>query len=402
MESPGKHSSSARSVGLLTFGIIMVIGIYGLVNNFQALVLNSVVDFYALKGGTQGIMPSLINIGAVAAFLTAPLLQGRIKKTSLLLIGAGIIVCSFSLLGAGRALMTLAVSSLFMGVGFGWLDANCNAVMVDLHHNDSAKYLGFLHGAFGVGALIAPILITALLSLIDWHSVSFLLGAIIAFAAIVFFVLLTSAKKGVPAPLPEPRLTFAGVKSFLFHRRNALMLIATMLYSISQAGILIWIVRYMTLQYNAEGLGSIALSLYWVFGTISRVFAPRLKIRPLVLLLFGVALTFVFQLVGVLSGSAIVMCIAGAVIGLVSGHFVPMILSVASAENPGNSSLIASSFLISIYATNSISPVIMGALASWTNLNVMMMLPAVCAAISTVVVLVLLREERNAKTAALA
>ena len=31
----------------------------------------------------------------------------------------------------------------------------------------------------------------------------------------------------------------------------------------------------------------------------------------------------------------------------------PMILSVASAENPGNSSLIASSFLISIYATNS-------------------------------------------------
>jgi hypothetical protein len=79
-----------------------------------------------------------------------------------------------------------------------------------------------------------------------------------------------------------------------------------------------------------------------------------------------------------------------------------MILSVASAENPGNSSLIASSFLISIYATNSISPVIMGALASWTNLNVMMLLPAVCAAISTVVVLVLLREERNAKTAALA
>lgn len=72
-----------------------------------------------------------------------------------------------------------------------------------------------------------------------------------------------------------------------------------------------------------------------------------------------------------------------------------MMLSVASAENPGNSSLIASSFLISIYATNSISPVLMGALASWTSLNVMMLLPAVCAALASLVVLVLLRDERQ-------
>ncbi len=144
----------------------------------------------------------------------------------------------------------------------------------------------------------------------------------------------------------------------------AVYYLATMLYAASQAGFLVWIVRYMTLQYNAESLGSVALSLYWLFGTISRVFAPKLKVRPLVLILVGVVLTFMFQVAGVLSGSAVVMCIAGAAIGLVSGHCVPMILSVANAENPGNSSLIACSFLISIYATNSISPLLMGALAS--------------------------------------
>jgi len=293
----------------------------------------------------------------------------------------------------------LCCESLLTGVGFGWVDANCNAVIVDLHHDDSAKFLGFLHGGFGVGALIAPILITALLAFIDWHGVSYLLAAILAVAALVFFVLLNAAKKGVPAPVAEPRLNFAGVKSFLFHRRNALMLVSTMLYAISQAGFLVWIVRYMTLQYTAEPLGSVALSLYWVFGTISRVFAPRLKIRPLVLFLLGVVLTFVFQVVGVLSGSAVVMCVAGAAIGLVSGHCVPMILSVANAENPGNSSLIASSFLISIYATNSVSPLLMGALASWTSLNIMMLAPAVSAALAAIVVVILLRDERKALVA---
>ena len=399
MKSPSAGDSSARSVRLLTFGVIMIIATYGMLSNYQSAVLNSVVESYHLVGGMQGIMSSLINIGAVAAFLIAPMLQGRMKKTTMLLLGASILVLSFFLLGAGRVLAQLVVASLLTGLGFGWVDANCNATMVDLHHHDSAKFLGFLHGGYGVGGLLAPLLIGALLSSVSWHTVSYLMAGLIALAAVVFFLLLTAAKKGVPAPEKEQRLTFAAAKTFLLHRKNALMLLATMLYAASQAAFSVWIVRYMTLQYNAESLGSIALSLYWVFGTISRVFAPRLKIRPLVLFLIGVVLTCVFQAVGVLSGSAVIMCIAGAAIGLFSGHCVPMILSVASAENPGNSSLIASSFLISIYATNSVSPVFLGALASWTNLNTMMLAPAIFAALAAVVVLFLLKMDAKKNAA---
>ena len=402
MKPTSAGDSSARSVRLLTIGVIAMIATYGLLSNYQSAVLNSVVESYHLTGGMQGIMSSLINIGAVAAFMIAPMLQGRVKKTTMLLLGASILVLSFFLLGSGRTLVQLVAASLLTGLGFGWVDANCNATMVDLHHHDSAKYLGFLHGGFGIGGLTAPLLIGTLLMAMSWHTVSYLLGGLIALAAIAFFVLLSSAKKGVPAPEKEPRLTFAAIKAFLFQRRNALMLLATMLYSVSQAGFLVWIVRYMTLQYNAESMGSIALSLYWVFGTISRVFAPRLKVRPLVLFLLGVALTGVFQTIGVLSGSAVVMCIAGAAIGLVSGHCVPMILSVASADNPGSSSLIASSFLISIYATNSISPVFLGALASWTSLNTMMLAPAVSGALSAIVVMIILHDERKKSAVALA
>ena len=127
-----------------------------------------------------------------------------------------------------------------------------------------------------------------------------------------------------------------------------------------------------------------------------------MTLGPIELFLIGVALTCVFQAIGVLSGSAVIMCIAGAAIGLVSGHCVPMILSVASADNPGSSSLIASSFLISIYATNSISPVFLGALASWTSLNTMMLAPAVSGALSAIVVMIILHDERKKSAVALA
>ena len=95
------------------------------------------------------------------------------------------------------------------------------------------------------------------------------------------------------------------------------------------------------------------------------------------------------------------MCAMGGVIGLVSGHCVPMILSEASLDNPGNSSLIASSFLVSIFATNSFSPLLMGALASWASMYIMMLAPALFALISALVVLIILRGERK-KGAALA
>ena len=125
MKSPNTGDSSARSVRLLTFGVIMIIATYGLLSNYQSAVLNSVVESYHLVGGMQGIMSSLINIGAVAAFMIAPMLQGRVKKTTMLLLGASILVLSFFLLGSGRTLVQLVAASLLTGLGFGWVYFHC-------------------------------------------------------------------------------------------------------------------------------------------------------------------------------------------------------------------------------------------------------------------------------------
>ncbi len=398
MVSSREGDSALRSARLLTAGLVMLIAVYGLLNNYQSVVLNSVVEAFRLTGGAQGIMTSMINVGSIAAFLTAPMLQGRLKKTTVLLIASALLAGSFALLGAGRALAGLIAASLLTGVGFGWIDANCNAVMVDLHRDKSAKFLGLLHGGYGVGGLSAPLLISALLAVVSWRTVSFLMGALILCAGVAFLLLLTGAKRGVPAPTVEPRLTLGSVKTFLFRRKNALMLLATMLYSVTESGLLIWVVRYLTLQYDAEALGSVALSLYWVFATLSRFLAPRLPLRPLKLFLLGLVLAGAFLAVGVLSGSAVVMCVMCGVIGLVSGHCVPMILSEASADDPENSSLIASSFLVSMCATRSVSSLLMGALASWAGLRIMMLAPAVCAWLAALVVLITLRAERRGST----
>lgn len=402
MESLRAEADRKRSVRLLTFGVLMMILIFGLVNNYQSVVMNSVVASYHLTGGGQGIMSSMINIGSLAAFLAAPALQGRLKKSTMLLFACLLLVISFFLLGATRAYALMIFACLLAGVGFGWVDTNCNAMMVDLHPVDNAGKLGLLHGAFGIGGLTAPLLITALLAVMSWHGVSYLLSALVACTGVVFLAIVLRSAKGAPPVAPEQKLSLPAVKTFLFRRKNALMLLSAVLYAVLQAGLLIWVVRYMTLQYGAETLGSAALAIYWVFATLSRFFAPRIPLRPIWIFLIGSALAGVVQAIGVLSGSAVVMCVMVGVAGLVSGHCVPMLISEASMSEPGNSALVASSFLMSMCIVRIIVPVFMGFLAEQANLSVMMLMPAVSGVLAAFVACLVPLCERREKTRSLA
>ncbi|MEA4870689.1 MAG: MFS transporter [Christensenella sp.] len=400
MEVTPTLARQTRATGALTSGIVLLIAMFGLTNSFQSVVMNRVVDAYHLSGGTQGIMSSMINIGSILAFLAAPLLQGRIKKTTMLLAACVLMAVSFFLLGTNSLFASMMLASVLTGIGFGWIDTNCNAVMVDLHEKDSSSYLGLLHGGFGVGGLIAPILITALLTVISWQRVSLIMGAIVIAAGLIFLLLLSFSARRSPSAAPEKPLTRAAIREFLFHRKNVLMLIAGMLYAITQSGLLIWLVRYMTLRYNAESLGAAALSIFWVCATLSRFFAPRLPIRPLKLFLYGTLLSCVFQTIGVLSGSPVVMCVMVGIIGLVTGHCVPMLISEITAAQTGNTALATSATLVTMCFMRIIFPVLMGMLADWTSVSVMMLTPAVSGALAALFAFLILRYERKSATLA--
>ena len=143
-----------------------------------------------------------------------------------------------------------------------------------------------------------------------------------------------------------------------------------MLYAGSQAGFLVWIVRYMTLQYHAESLGAISLSLYWVFCYDQPLFCAAAKDPPARAVPVRRAVDFCVPNHRCAFGQRPSLCARWAgVVGFVSGHCVPMILSEGSCDNPGNSSLVVSSLLVSIFVSNIISPLFMGALASTFSLS---------------------------------
>ena len=88
------------------------------------------------------------------------------------------------------------------------------------------------------------------------------------------------------------------------------------------------------------------------------------------------------------------------VIGLVTGHCVPMLLSEIAKGQRENSALAASATLVSMCFMSILVPIGMGAIAGAVNISVAMLTPAVSGALAgTMALLVLRLEKREARLA---
>ena len=361
----------------LTAGILVLIAVYGLTNNFQSVAMNRVVDSFHLTGGSQGIMSSMINVGCMLAMLTAPLLQGRVRKAALLITAALLQTLAFLGLGVTSSYGSMILVSILLGLGFGWLDTSCNSAMVDAHPQNSSFFLGLLHGAFGVGSLISPLLVTALLAALVWQKVSLVMGACCLAGGLVYlFIAPFSFKSDISVKREQP-LGAKDILAFLSRKKNLLLLVAGVLYAATQTALTVWLVRYMTLRFQAETLGATALSVYWICATISRFTAPRIRMRPLKLFFWGALLSCLFQAVGVLSGSGVLMCVMVGGVGLVSGQCIPMILGECTAGYEGMTSLPTSVMLFTMCLARILIPVIMGAVCDGVSITAAMLLPVI-------------------------
>jgi len=82
-------------------------------------------------------------------------------------------------------------------------------------------------------------------------------------------------------------------------------------------------------------------------------------------------------MIGVLSGSSIIMCIMIGAIGLVSGHSIPILISEGAAGYKDSTSLPTSILLFSMCLARVVMPLVMGAMVEYTSILGAMLLPVV-------------------------
>ncbi len=384
--------SNSRVIRIITIAILSALFAYGFVGSISNVLVNEIIDAFSLTGTAQGLSASLMNMGSLIALFVTPLLQGRIRKTKMIVLSGLLQVAALCVAGSAAGFILFATANAVTGIGCGWLDTYANSCIVDLHPQNSTRYLGWLHGLFGVGSLIAPLAIRWILGWSNWRGVYFAFAGVMLLS--VGCIAFTSRKvenTGALSNTQESRLTLKEVGAYLTVKRNVLLLLTTVMTNMVQTGLTCWIARYMFLAYGEVALGATCLTLFWIAATASRFVMPRLKLRPLTIVMVGAFCATVLLSGGILSGSATVMCVAVCLCGFVTGPFMPMLIAECATGYQGKTTLTTSLMMIVGGVARLAVPLLTASVTSAVSATAGMLVPAAFAVLAGVLSLAALR-----------
>lgn len=392
--------SNSRVIRIITIAILSALFAYGFVGSISNVLVNEIIDAFSLTGTAQGLSASLMNMGSLIALFVTPLLQGRIRKTKMIVLSGLLQVAALCVAGSAAGFILFATANAVTGIGCGWLDTYANSCIVDLHPQNSTRYLGWLHGLFGVGSLIAPLAIRWILGWSNWRGVYFAFaGVMLLSVGCIAFTSRKAEDTGALSNTQESRLTLKEVGAYLTVKRNVLLLLTTVMTNMVQTGLTCWIARYMFLAYGEVALGATCLTLFWIAATASRFVMPRLKLRPLTIVMVGAFCATVLLSGGILSGSATVMCVAVCLCGFVTGPFMPMLIAECATGYQGKTTLTTSLMMIVGGVARLAVPLLTASVTSAVSATAGMLVPAVFAVLAGVLSLAALRTTTTTPTA---
>ena len=377
-----KEKSNENNVTrAVTSAAFISIFVYSIVVSMPGVLVNEIVYAFSLDGAEEGLMASLVSVGFVLSIFFTIMAQGRAKKTIVLSVAFAAQAVMLFASGFSPTFILFCIGCALIGFAGGFIDTYTNSAVVDVRKKESTKYLGYLHGFFGVGSVLAPLILFWALRYTDWRGLHYAL-AVASIAVVVAILILTrgSKKKSAVAAVREHVFTKNDLLAYFKMGRNIALNLAGFFAMFAIAGVMVWIVRYMRLQHDAEELGMLAMTVYWIFATLAR-FLTALFIKRAQLKFFalGGLLSSICILAGVLSGNPIILVIALGIFGFCSGHFIPVLVSECAIGYEGRTTFTTSILMSVMGVARIIAPIMMAFLSSQVGLTIAMMLPVVMA-----------------------
>lgn len=354
--------NTAQKKGKIVYfiGLCVVMYMAAFANTVIGVLLTNFIEYYELSSYRQGLMATFQGIGSFGAICAVILISKKLHKRTILLIGCTCLAVSILLLSTTPPLPLVLAAYLILGVGVGTNSVTTSSLCADLFDGNGA-FMGVAHSVFGLGGLTGPLIMNGLLGIgIDWQIV-LLIAAGISFAGFAYFAGATVySGKRLPkkSSAGDGGVSWKAVKSVLKDSHVLLLLVAVFMYSVVQNSTNTWIKRYMTIMLDAETIGGLTLSMFWLGTMISRLILPRLKTSRLKLLCLGCFVMALCTAAVNLTESPLAALILILISTLFSGASVPMMFSEACSRHMDNTLTASSMVSLFLYCGNmSMAPV---------------------------------------------
>lgn len=315
-------------------------------------------------------MSSMISIGALAALFASIFFLGRLKKTRNIIFFGFITSVILVVQGIPMPFTMFLLACFVMGFGHGAVDSYQSSFLADLNRGKTARHMGALHGIFGVGGVLTPVILHELLKSFEWRTIYMIVG-VVCFILIAQFAAVSRHMKlrFIEATRIEPKFSAAGIKEFLGNRYSVLLIFTIFFGAAAQSGIIVWTIRYISVSLQSPEIAAICLSIFWITSTISRFFSPLLPVAPSRILAFGALISAVIWACALTVNQPLVMCVASGITGLVSGSCIPLTLSEGAIINSGKTGLSTNILMASKTIGQILSPIVVAFVMSLGNMQ---------------------------------
>ena len=297
-----------------TFGFVLL----GIATTIFGVIWPSVAEDLDRSIGELGYVTLAYGAGYTASSLLSGRLASRWATGTLLIGAASIATTALTLLTAAPGWPALLIATALLGSAGGQIDAGTNTYIAVRY---GSRAMSFLHGAFGVGAIVGPLLITTLFVFdLSWR-VGF---AVLASCELLYLLGLWLYARSLTTPAQaqtaQTRST-AGARKALFWSVAVFFLYAGM-----ATGLGAWVFTFLTEDRGvSETSGGLIVTAYWAGFTLSRILLGIIgeRANPSNVLVWSGAATFAALAVFWMAPTGLVGTLAFVVAGFAHGPVFP-------------------------------------------------------------------------------
>jgi fucose permease len=329
------HGERARLT--IAFAAFILIGLN---DGVIGVLLPSIIAHYQISTATVGLLFPASSLGYLAAAFNSGFLLERLGRRFFLATGALAWIAGMLTFASLPPFYALLPALCAVGFGVGILDAGLNAYIAALPRGVSQ--LNYLHAFYGVGALLGPLLATAMLgSVFGWNATYYALALGVA-AALVGIALRFERRRAAPQHPAASGVSPSGRGLLRTTLRSPLVWLCAfflLIYVGVEVSLGAWSFSLLT---GGRGIATLQagwmVSGYWFGLTLGRFILARVVER------IGPQRAIQGLTVGVVAGIALVWAPAGAgagaalaagglwLVGFSLGPIFPSVIAVISAQ----------------------------------------------------------------------
>lgn len=384
MESGSGVTLSRRLLFFTLFLTYICVGIIGILPGPTLLLLAAHTNVSLDIAGWSFTASAL---GFVFGVLIAGGLSGRIGPKYFLLGGLAIMAIAGLITPLAHLFPLLLAAQFTLGIGFGFLDVSINMVATLAFQDMLSEALNNLHSAYGLGALIGPLLLSATLAMTRDAFWAYGAGALVGAACILLLL-----RQHIPSPSQQEERQQAeqtgqqrrlALRSIFGQMLLWLLALQFFFYVGAEVGFSNWIVTAVSQSAAITlALAAPSATAFWCGLTVGRLLSAQMLKREvlseqqlLYLCIIGGGVSGL--IVAIFPGQIAISFSASALVGLFFGPLFPSIMAMASRWFMHALGIVSGVILVSSGISGMIFPVLMGILIPSLGINWVMTIPSI-------------------------